>query len=382
MDFTYSEEQKMIQQLAREIAREKVAPRAAEIDEKEEFPHDLMQIFMEQGLIGLIYPEEYGGSAAGTLAYMLVIEEIAQVCASTATVYAGQGLGSYPILLTGNKAQKDQYLPDIASGAKLCAFALTEPNAGSDAAAIQTTAVLKNGHYILNGTKQWITSGDVAEVLVVFAMTDKTKGVKGISTFIIEKSYPGFSVGKKERKMGIRGSSTVELNFDNCSVPAGNLLGQEGDGFKIAMQTLDRARPSVGAIAVGIAQGAFDVALEYGKQRVQFGQPIVNFQGIQFMLADMATQIQMARLGVHQVAWLIESGAKNYTKESAMCKLYASDICMQVTTDSLQIMGGNGYSREYPLERMMRDAKITQIFEGTNQIQRIVIANQLIKGSK
>lgn len=382
MDFTYSEEQKMIQQLAREIAREKVAPRAAEIDEKEEFPHDLMQIFMEQGLIGLIYPEEYGGSAAGALAYMLVIEEIAQVCASTATVYAGQGLGSYPILLAGNKEQKAKYLPDIACGAKLCAFALTEPNAGSDAAAIQTTAVLKNGHYILNGNKQWITSGDVAEVLVVFAMTDKTKGVKGISTFIIEKSYPGFSVGKKERKMGIRGSSTVELNFDNCSVPAGNLLGQEGDGFKIAMQTLDRARPSVGAIAVGIAQGAFDVALEYGKQRVQFGQPIVNFQGIQFMLADMATQIQMARLGVHQVAWLIESGAKNYTKESAMCKLYASDICMQVTTDSLQIMGGNGYSREYPLERMMRDAKITQIFEGTNQIQRIVIANQLIKGSK
>jgi alkylation response protein AidB-like acyl-CoA dehydrogenase len=293
--------------------------------------------------------------------------------------FGATGLGLYPILISGNEAQKQKYLTQIANGEKLAAFALTEANAGSDAGGIETTAVLDGDEYVLNGTKQWITNGGEADIYTVFALTDKSKGARGASCFIVEKGTPGFTFGKKEDKMGIRASATRELVFDNCRIPRENLLGREGTGFMIAMKTFDKSRPMVGAQAVGIAQGAYEEAARYAKQRHQFGKPISSFQAIQFMLADMATQIEAARALVMQTARMIDEGCKKYSKESAMCKVFASDVAMKVTTDAVQILAGYGYMKEYPVEKMMRDAKITQIYEGTNQVQRTIIASNLLK---
>jgi len=381
MDYFLTEDQIMIKDLAKQIAEEKIKPVAAELDEKEEFPHELIKILANADLFGVYIPKEYGGIGAGCFELCLIIEELSKACAGVATTYAASALGTFPILLFGNQVQKEKYLPDLAAGKKLAAFGLTEANAGSDASGIQTTATSDGDYYILNGTKQWITNGGEAEIYVIIAMTDKTKGPRGASAIIVEKGTPGFSFGKKEKKMGIRCSATTELIFQDCKVPKENLLSKEGLGFIISMRTLDRARPGVGAQAVGIAQGALDLAVKYAKERIQFGKPISSFQGIQFMLADLATQIEAARALTYAVAKMIDSGAKNISKAAAMSKLFASNVAMKVTTDVVQIFGGYGYMREYPVEKMMRDAKITQIYEGTNQIQQQVIALELIKES-
>jgi alkylation response protein AidB-like acyl-CoA dehydrogenase len=380
MDFEYSDEERMVQELSRRLAREKIGPRAAEIDAQEEFPHDLIRLLADHGLFGLIVSEALGGSDAGILAFLLAVEEIARACAATATIFAGQYLGMYPILLAGTEEQKRRFIPALARGERLAAFALTEPEAGSDVAAIQMTARRDGEEYVLTGTKQFITSGDVAAILTVFATTDRAQGHRGLSTFVVEQGTPGVRVARIEKKMGIRGSTTAALEFQDCRVPAVNRLGAEGQGFRIAMQVLDRARPSVAAIAVGIAQAALDHSLDYAQTRKQFGQPIANFQAIQFMLADMAMEIHLARLSCLYAAHLIRSGAERYTLPAAVAKCYASEVAMRATTNAVQIFGGYGYSREYPVERLMRDAKITQIYEGTSEIQRIVIANQLLKG--
>jgi len=379
MKYFLTEEQQMIKELAAKIADEKIAPIAIEYDEKEIFPHDIVKILADSDLCGVYIPEEYGGLGGGILEMALVVEELSRACGGIALAFAGTGLGAFPIILFGSEEQKRKYLPDIASGAKLAAFGLTEANAGSDAAGIQTTAVLDGDEYVLNGTKQWITNGGEADIYTVIACTNRAKGARGFSAFIVEKGTPGFSFGKKENKMGIRASCTRELVFDNCRIPKENLLGKEGMGFMVAMKTLDRTRPGVAAQALGIAQGAFDAALKYSRERVQFGQPISSFQAIQHMLADMAIQIEATRCLVYQTCRHIDSGAKNISKESAMAKVMASDTAMRVTTDAVQIMGGYGYMKEYPVEKRMRDAKITQIYEGTNQIQRNIIALELIK---
>ncbi len=380
MDYFLTEEQQMIRDLARRIAEEKIAPRALELDETGEFPWDLMKVIAEADLFGVYLPEAYGGLGGGVMEQCIVVEELSRACSGVAVSYAASGLGCMPILVLGTEAQKKQYLPDIASGKRLAAFGATEANAGSDPAAMETTAVLDGDEYVLNGTKQWITNGGEAEIYTVMAVTDKRKGPRGISAFIVEKDTPGFSFGKKENKMGIRASATRELVFDNCRIPKENLLGgKEGIGFIATMRTFDRTRPGIGAQAIGIAQGALDAAVTYAKQRVQFGQPISSFQAIQHMLADMATQLEAARALVYATARMIDSGAKNFSKESAMAKLFASDVAMKVTVDAVQVLGGYGYMKEYPVEKMMRDAKITQIYEGTNQIQRNIIALELIK---
>jgi alkylation response protein AidB-like acyl-CoA dehydrogenase len=380
MHFEYSDEEQMVQELARRLAREKIGPRAAEIDAREEFPHDLVHLLAEHGLFGLIVSEALGGSDAGILAFLLAVEEIARACAATATIFAGQYLGMYPVLLAGTEEQRRRFIPALARGERLAAFALTEPEAGSDVAAIQMTARRDGDEYVLTGTKQFITSGDVAGILTVFATTDRSQGHRGLSTFVVEQGTPGLHVARIEKKMGIRGSTTAALEFQDCRVPAVNRLGAEGQGFKIAMQVLDRARPSVAAIAVGIAQAALDHSLDYAQTRKQFGQPIANFQAIQFMLADMAMEIHLARLSYLYAAHLIRSGGERHTLPAAVAKCFASEVAMRATTNAVQIFGGYGYSREYPVERLMRDAKITQIYEGTSEIQRIVIANQLLKG--
>lgn len=379
MNYFLTEEQIMIKDLAKQIADEKIRPVAAELDEKEEFPHNLMKVLADADLFGVYIPQEYGGLGRGCFELCLIVEELSKACGGVATTYAASALGTFPILLFGNQQQKEKYLPDLASGKKLAAFGLTEANAGSDAAGIQTTATPDGDYYILNGTKQWITNGGEAETYVIIAMTDKTKGPRGASAIIVEKGTEGFSFGKKEKKLGIRASATTELIFQDCRVPKENLLGKEGLGFIISMRTLDRARPGVAAQAVGIAQGALDLAVKYAKERVQFGKPISSFQGIQFMLADLATQIEAARALTYTTAKMIDAGEKNISKPSAMSKLFASDVAMKVTTDVVQIFGGYGYMREYPVEKMMRDAKITQIYEGTNQIQKQIIALELIK---
>jgi alkylation response protein AidB-like acyl-CoA dehydrogenase len=380
MDFEYSDEERMVQELARRLAREKIGPRAAEIDAQEEFPHDLVRLLADHGLFGLIVSEALGGSDAGILAFLLAVEEIARACAATATIFAGQYLGMYPVLLAGTEEQKRRFIPALARGERLAAFALTEPEAGSDVAAIQMTARRDGEEYVLTGTKQFITSGDVAAILTVFATTDRAQGHRGLSAFVVEQGTPGVRVARIEKKMGIRGSTTAALELQDCRVPAGNRLGAEGQGFRIAMQVLDRARPSVAAIAVGIAQAALDHSLGYAQTRKQFGQPIASLQAIQFMLADMAMEIHLARLSYLYAAHLIRSGAERYTLPAAVAKCYASEVAMRAATNAVQIFGGYGYSREYPVERLMRDAKITQIYEGTSEIQRIVIANQLLKG--
>ena len=379
MDYFLTEEQQMIKELAAKIADEKIAPVAIQYDEEATFPHDIVKILADSDLCGVYISEKYGGLGGGIMEMVVVVEELSRACGGIALAFASTGLGTFPIIIFGTDEQKKKYLPDIASGKKLAAFGLTEANAGSDAAGIQTTAELDGDEYVLNGTKQWITNGGEAEVYTVVACTNKSKGARGFSAFIVEKDTPGFSFGKKENKMGIRASCTRELIFDNCRIPKENLLAREGMGFIVAMKTLDKTRPGVAAQALGIAQGAFDAAVKYSRERVQFGQPISSFQAIQHMLADMAIQIEAARSLVYSTCRFIDGGAKEFSKESAMCKVFASDTAMKVTTDAVQILAGYGYMKEYPVEKMMRDAKITQIYEGTNQIQRNVIALQLIK---
>jgi len=373
-----SDDEQMLIEAIQEIAREQVAPRAAEIDHTSQFPWDMKELLAQQDILAMLFPDEYGGIGSSELAVVMAIEELARYCATTSLILAVQQLGSLPIMLVGNEQQKSKYLPPLASGEWLAAFGLTEAGSGSDAAAMQTFAVRKSDKYILNGSKRFITNGGLAQVNSIFAITDPKVGTRGISAFIVEKDFPGFSVGRIEEKMGIKGSQTAELIFTDCEVPAENLLGREGDGFKFAMMTLDRTRPGVAAQAVGISQGALDLALSYAKQRIQFKKPIADNQGIQFMLADMATKVEAARLLVYNAAEMIDRGEPNFGKYSAMAKLYASDIAMEVTGDAVQILGGYGYMKEYPAERMMRDAKITQIYEGTNQIQRLVIARALL----
>lgn len=381
MDYFLTEDQVMIKDLTRQLAEEKVIPVREELDEKEEFPREIMNVLAKSDLLGLYIPEEYGGLGKGCLELCIAVEELSRACLGVSTTYAANALGTYPILLFGSEEQKKKYLPDIAAGKKLVAFAITEANAGSDAAGIQTTAKLEGSEYILNGTKQWITNGGEAEIYTVIAMTDKSRGARGASAFVIEKATPGFHFGKKEKKMGIRASSTRELIFDNCRIPKENILGKEGLGFIVAMRTLDNSRTGVGAQGVGVAQGAFEEALKFARQRIQFGHPIISFQAVQHMLADMALEIEAARALVYSISRYIDSGAKDITKESAIAKVFATDMAMRITTNAVQVMGGSGYMREYPVEKMMRDAKILQIYEGTNQIQRNVIAQSLIKES-
>jgi len=379
MDYFLTDDQMMIKDLTRQIAEEKVIPLREELDEKEEFPWEIMNVLAQSDLFGLFIPEEYEGLGKGSLELCIAVEELSRACLGVSTTYAANALGTYPILLFGSEEQKKKYLPDIAAGKRLVAFALTEANAGSDAAGIQTTARLEGNEYILSGTKQWITNGGEAEIYTVIAITDKSKGARGASAFIVENGVPGFHFGKKEKKMGIRASSTRELIFDNCRIPKENIIGKEGLGFIVAMRTLDNSRTGVGAQGVGVAQGAFEEALKFARQRVQFGHPIISFQAVQHMLADMAIEIEAARALIYSIARYIDSGAKDITKESAISKVFATDMAMRVTTNAVQVMGGSGYMREYPVEKMMRDAKILQIYEGTNQIQRNVIAQALIK---
>lgn len=379
MDYFLTDAQKTIRDITRKIAIEKVVPARAELDEKEEFPHEIMKSLAQADLFGLYIPEEYGGFGGGSIELVLAVEELSAACLGVSTTFAANALAAYPILLFGSEEQKKRYLPYISSGKKLAAFGLTEADAGSDAAAIQTTAKKEGEKYILNGTKQWITNGGEADIYTIIAITDKTKGSRGASAFIIEKGTPGFGFGKKEKKMGIRASATRELVFENCPVSKENLLSKEGMGFIIAMRTLDISRVGIGAQGIGLAQGALDEAVKYARQRYQFDKPIISFQAIQHMLADMAIMTEAARALVYSTARLIDSGTKEYSKESAMTKVFASDVAMKVTTDAVQIFGGYGYMRDYPVEKMMRDAKILQIYEGTNQIQRNIIGQALIK---
>jgi alkylation response protein AidB-like acyl-CoA dehydrogenase len=379
MDYLLTEEQLMIRDLARQIAVEKIVPVRLELDEENKFPHDIIKALGQADLLGLYIPEEYGGLGKGSLDFYIAIEELSKACLGVSTTYAANALGSYPLLLFGTDEQKKKYLPDIASGKRLVAFGLTEANAGSDASGIQTTAKLEGNEYVLNGTKQWITNGGEAEIYTIIAITDKSKGPRGASAFVVEKGTPGFTFGKKENKMGIRASCTTELIFNNCRIPKENLIAKQGMGFIVAMKTLDSSRAGVGAQGVGVAQGAIDEAIKFARQRVQFGQPVTSFQAVQHMLADMQTQTEAARALVYSVARMIDGGAKDFSRASAMAKLFATDVAMKVTTDAVQVMGGSGYMKEYPVEKMMRDAKILQIYEGTNQVQRNVIALDMIK---
>ncbi|WP_371367853.1 Acyl-CoA dehydrogenase [Sporomusa rhizae] len=374
-----NEEQLAIQKLVREFAEKEIAPKAAHYDHTEEFPWDNIRQLADMGLMGVPIDEKYEGTGLDAMSYMITIEEISKACAATGAIVAiHTSAGSVPLELFGTEEQKEKYLPDLASGRKIGAFALTEPNAGSDAAKVSTTAILDGNEYILNGAKCFISNGGAADTYLVFATVDKSKGLKGITGFIVEKGTPGFSIGKKEEKMGIRASATAELIFNNCRIPKENLLGKEGEGFKIAMITLDGARIGIGAQAVGIAQGAYQEALRYSKVREQFGKPIAANQAIAFKLADMAIQIEAARQLVYHAAGLKDAG-QSYGKEAAMAKTFASDMAVKVALEAVQIMGGYGYSREYPVERMLRDSKITQIYEGTNEIQRIVIAGHILR---
>jgi alkylation response protein AidB-like acyl-CoA dehydrogenase len=376
--FYLTDEQRMVMELARTLAREKIAPVAAHHDETETYPEDVMRLLAQQGLMGIWVPEAYGGAELGALAVALVAEEIAWACAATATNWGATPLGGYPIVLAGTEEQKRRYLPRLASGEILAAYSLSEPDAGSDAASLRTTAVRRGDRYVLNGTKLWCSNGSNAGVITLFATVDPAKGPKGITAFLVEPGFPGFAVGKKERKMGIRASPTVALHLQDCEVPAANRLGAEGEGFRIAMRTLDFTRPMTGASAVGVAQAALDAAVEYAKERRQFDQPIAGFQAIQFMLADMAMQVHGARLMVHHVAALVDRGDAGTALEASMAKCFAGDAAMRVATDAVQVFGGAGYTREFPVERYMRDAKIMQIYEGTNQIQRVIIARELL----
>jgi len=373
------DEEAQVLAAVRELVAEKVAPRAAEIDERGEFPQDIRKLFAESDMLGIPIPVEYGGLGGSFQTYVKVVEEVAKACASSSLIVAVQELAMLPILIAGNEEQKKKYLPKLASGEWIAAYALTESGSGSDAAGSMRARAEKRGDkYILNGQKIWITNGSVADVVCVFAVTDPQKGANGISAFIVEKTFPGFQVGKIEKKMGIRGSPTVELIFDNCEVPVANLIGPEGDGFKIAMKVLDKSRPGIAAQALGIAQGALEYATKYAQERMAFGKPIGQQQGVGFMLADMKTEVEASRLLLYEAARKCDEESDDVTLWAAMCKLKCGDVAMRVTTDAVQVLGGYGYSVDYPVERMMRDAKITQIYEGTQQIQRLVISRALV----
>ncbi|RRN75000.1 acyl-CoA dehydrogenase [Peribacillus simplex] len=379
MQFKLTEEHEMIRKMVRNFAQNEVAPTAAERDEEERFDREIFDKMAELGLTGIPWPEEYGGIGSDYLAYCIAIEELSRVCASTGvTLSAHTSLAGWPIYKFGSEEQKQKYLRPMAQGEKIGAYGLTEPSSGSDAGGMRTSAKLVGDEYIISGSKIFITNGGIADTYVVFALTDPESKQKGTSAFIIEKDFPGFSVGKKEKKLGIRSSPTTEIIFDECRVPKENLLGKEGEGFKIAMMTLDGGRNGIAAQAVGIAQGALDAAVDYAKERVQFGKPISAQQGIGFKLADMATGVEASRLLTYQAAWL-ESVGLPYGKESAMSKLFAGDTAMKVTTEAVQVFGGYGYTKDYPVERYMRDAKITQIYEGTQEIQKLVISRMITK---
>ncbi|MEK4027690.1 MULTISPECIES: acyl-CoA dehydrogenase [Bacillaceae] len=379
MNFQLTEEHEMIRKMVRDFAKNEVAPTAAERDEEERFDMELFRKMADLGLTGIPWPEEYGGIGSDYLAYCIAVEELSRVCASTGvTLSAHTSLAGWPVYKFGTEEQKQKYLKPMAQGEKIGAYGLTEPGSGSDAGGMKTTARLEGNEYILNGSKIFITNGGIADIYIVFALTDPASKQRGTTAFIIEKDFPGFSVGKKEKKLGIRSSPTTEIIFEDCRVPKENVLGSEGEGFKIAMMTLDGGRNGIAAQAVGIAQGALDAAVEYAKERKQFGKPIAANQGISFKLADMATGIEASRLLTYQAAWL-ESNNLPYGKESAMSKLMAGDTAMKVTTEAVQIFGGYGYTKDYPVERYMRDAKITQIYEGTQEIQRLVISRMVTK---
>ena len=379
MNFLLSEEHEMIRKMMRDFAKNEVEPTAAERDEEERFDMEIFRKMADLGLTGIPFPEEYGGIGSDYLAYCIAVEELSRVCASTGvTLSAHTSLASWPIYKYGTEEQKQKYLVPLAQGTSIGGYGLTEPGSGSDAGGMRTTAKLDGDHYVLNGSKIFITNGGIADIYVVFAVTDPSSKHKGTSAFIIESGFEGFSVGKKEKKLGIRSSPTTEIIFEDCRVPVGNLLGAEGEGFKIAMTTLDGGRNGIAAQAVGIAQGALDAAVGYAKERVQFGKPIAAQQGVSFKLADMATSVEASRLLTYQAAWR-ESEGLSYGKESAMSKLFAGDTAMKVTTEAVQVFGGYGYTKDYPVERYMRDAKITQIYEGTQEIQRLVISRMLTK---
>ncbi|WP_431803012.1 acyl-CoA dehydrogenase [Halobacillus andaensis] len=379
MNFSLTEEQEMLRKMVRDFAKNEVEPTAAERDEEERFDREIFDKMAELGLTGIPWPEEYGGIGSDFVSYVIAVEELSRICASTGvTLSAHISLASWPIYKFGTEQQKKTFLAQLASGEKLGAYALSEPGAGSDVSSMRTQAKLDGDHYVLNGSKVWITNGGVGDIYVVFAKTDPDAGSRGVSAFIVEKGTPGFMFGKKEKKLGIRSSPTTELIFDNCRIPKENLLGDEGQGFKIAMMTLDGGRNGIAAQALGIAQGALDESVNYAKEREQFGKPIAQHQGISFKLADMATEIEAARLLTYQAAYL-ESEGKPYAKASAMAKLYAGDAAMRITVEAVQVHGGYGYTKDYPVERYMRDAKITQIYEGTNEIQRLVIGRMLTK---
>ncbi len=379
MDFRLTKEQEMIKSMVSEFAEKEVKPHASEIDETGEFPWETIRKMAKLNLLGLPIPKEYGGAGVDTVSYAIAVEEISKRCASTGVIMSVHtSVGTYPIYLFGSEEQKGRFVVPLAKGERIGAFALTEPSAGSDASAIQTTATLDNDHYVLNGSKIFITNGGVAGSVVVMAMTDKSKGHRGISAFIVEKGTEGFSLGSKEKTMGMIGSDTTELVFENCAVPKENLLGEEGMGFRIAMKALDGGRIGIAAQALGIAEAALEESVKYAKEREQFGRPIAKFQAIQWMIANMATEIEAARMLVYQAAYLKDKGV-NFSKDAAMAKCYASEVAMRSTTKALQIHGGYGYTKDYPIERFFRDAKVTEIYEGTSEIQRLVIASNLLK---
>lgn len=379
MDFNFTPQQEMMQTLFREVANGEVKENAADVDEQERFPKESVEVMRQAKMLGIPYSREYGGAGADYLSYVLAVEELAKTCATTSVVLSAHtSLCTWPISAFGSEEIKNKYLPDLCSGKKLGAFGLTEPNAGTDAAGQQTTAVLEGDYYVLNGTKIFITNAGEADIYVIFAMTDKTKGTHGISAFVVEKGWEGFTFGLHEKKLGIRGSATRELIFNNVKVPKENLLGKEGKGFSIAMQTLDGGRIGIAAQAVGIAQGALDEAVPYVKQRKQFGRPIAKFQNTQFQLADMQTKVDAARLLVYRAAMAKEEG-KPYTVLAAEAKLFAAETAMEVTTKAIQLLGGYGYTRDLPVERMFRDAKITEIYEGTSEVQRMVISGSMLR---
>ena len=379
MEYFLTDLQKQIKQLARTIAEEQILPVRAKLDETEEYPWGIIKYLGDAGLFSIFIPEEYGGTKAGCLELCLVVEELSRVCSGVALCYAATALGITPVVMFGTEAQKKKYLPDVATGKKVAGFAVTEENAGSDAGSIETIAAKVQGGYKLNGTKRFITNGGEAETYVVIALTDKSKGPRGATAFILEKGMSGFSFGRKENKMGIRASATRELVFEDCFVPTENILAREGMGFIVTMKLFDFTRPGIAAQALGVAQGALEAALNHAKTRIQFGHPIIAIQAVQHMLANMAIDVEAARGLVYATARTIDIGVKDSSMESAMAKVFASDVAMRVTTDAIQVLGGVGYMRDYPVEKMMRDAKITQIYEGTNQVLRNVIGTELRK---
>jgi butyryl-CoA dehydrogenase len=379
MDFNFTREQELVRQMLKEFVEKEVKPISAHIDETEEFPMENVKKMARYGIMGIPFPREYGGAGGDDISYIIAVEELAKACGSTSVILSAHtSLCCWPIFKYGTEEQKQKYLPELLKGEKLGAFALTEPNAGTDAAGQQTIARVDGGDFVLNGSKVFITNGGYADVFVIFAMTDKSKGTKGISAFIVKKGTKGFEIGKKEEKMGIRASSTTELIFKDCRIPKGNMLGKEGKGFGVAMSTLDGGRIGIAAQALGIAEGALEEAVKYLKARKQFGKPIGAFQGIQWYIAEMATKVEASKLLVYKAAWKKATG-QSYSLEAAMAKLYASETAMEVTTKVVQIFGGYGFTKDYPVERMMRDAKITEIYEGTSEVQKMVIAGNILK---